>query len=295
MELARTASVDARSGLKWWPIGPAEEPLGGFVRAEQLSAVSRLTPIAMGGNLVSAAVIVWTFRNTSGGPFALAWAAVMLGLCGHVLWRWSGQRRRPKRSRASARAIRRLTIHGCLIASLWSLAPLVLFPHADGNQQVLVASLVAGLICGGGFSLAAVPSAALAYVIIMVVAANVALAASGEPLFILVGLLLLVYSAMLGASVLWHARLFVARHTDQHEVRRQSEVIGLLLKDFEEHSSDWLWETDREGRLQHVSLRLAEALGGTWMACAERGSSTFWRAHPLPGRALPPSPNSQTS
>ena len=37
--------------------------------------------------------------------------------------------------------------------------------------------------------------------------------------------------------------------------------MGLLLNDFEEHSSDWLWETDRQGRLRHVAARLAQNLG----------------------------------
>ncbi|MCP2936109.1 PAS domain-containing protein, partial [Salmonella enterica subsp. enterica serovar Typhimurium] len=42
---------------------------------------------------------------------------------------------------------------------------------------------------------------------------------------------------------------------------RQRQLVGLLLHDFEAHSSDWLWDTDRNGFLQHVSARLAETFG----------------------------------
>ena len=41
---------------------------------------------------------------------------------------------------------------------------------------------------------------------------------------------------------------------------RQNEVIGLLLRDFEDHASDLLWELDARGRFRHVPQRLASAL-----------------------------------
>ncbi len=42
-------------------------------------------------------------------------------------------------------------------------------------------------------------------------------------------------------------------------LERHAETIGLLLRDFEESASDWLWETDAALTLRHVSLRFAEA------------------------------------
>jgi diguanylate cyclase (GGDEF)-like protein len=41
-------------------------------------------------------------------------------------------------------------------------------------------------------------------------------------------------------------------------VEENAEVIKLLLRDFEENASDWLWETDAALEMQHVSARLAE-------------------------------------
>jgi PAS domain-containing protein len=35
----------------------------------------------------------------------------------------------------------------------------------------------------------------------------------------------------------------------------------MLLDDFQENARDWLWEIDSDGRLQHVSPRLVDALG----------------------------------
>ena len=43
------------------------------------------------------------------------------------------------------------------------------------------------------------------------------------------------------------------------KIRDQKDIISLLLKEFEENSSDWLWEFDRGGRFQRVSERFATA------------------------------------
>lgn len=53
---------------------------------------------------------------------------------------------------------------------------------------------------------------------------------------------------------------FLRRSRAEIEVQRQKQVIRLLLNDFERGTSDWLWETDAEGRLKYFSPRLAEVL-----------------------------------
>ena len=45
--------------------------------------------------------------------------------------------------------------------------------------------------------------------------------------------------------------------------KRQSEDISLLLGDFEAQASDWLWETDTEGKLTYVPDRMSVASRGT--------------------------------
>jgi diguanylate cyclase (GGDEF)-like protein len=49
--------------------------------------------------------------------------------------------------------------------------------------------------------------------------------------------------------------LLVVRVIAQADLERQQELTNLLLNDFEENASDWLWETDAMLRLQHVSAR----------------------------------------
>jgi len=44
-------------------------------------------------------------------------------------------------------------------------------------------------------------------------------------------------------------------------LHEKTETVSLLLREFEETSADWLWQTDNSRRLVHVSPRLAFAIG----------------------------------
>ena len=64
-------------------------------------------------------------------------------------------------------------------------------------------------------------------------------------------------SESLGVLVLavsWSYKQFVEQHLSECAVTEQSQLIGLLLRDFEESTSDWLWQTNAEGRLQDIPL-----------------------------------------
>ena len=71
--------------------------------------------------------------------------------------------------------MRRVTIHGGLFGALWGAAPVLLFPGAPAPVQLLVGCLTAGMMGGGGFVLATVPLAGMAYVLIVCAGALIAL------------------------------------------------------------------------------------------------------------------------
>jgi signal transduction histidine kinase/FixJ family two-component response regulator/HPt (histidine-containing phosphotransfer) domain-containing protein len=53
--------------------------------------------------------------------------------------------------------------------------------------------------------------------------------------------------------------LFLQNLRAQLQLERQTEIISLLLQEFQENASDWLWQTDADGRLIHVPERFAQA------------------------------------
>ena len=245
----------------WFQSYRADAQVAGTFRARQLQAVLRLTPLMMTANAVNVLLVVTTFWHTGLHAFLAVWALLIALLTTPAIrlwWRW---RRSTSWLTASARAMHRATLHSVLLALLWSAMPLVLFSRVDGAGQLLVATITTGMMCAGGFALATTPAAGTAYVVVLGGGAALALVNARFPLAWPVGFLLLVYTLIVVASVWSTARLFGARLMAEAEAARQNEVIGLLLRDFEENASDLLWEIDAEGRLCHVPPRMAELFG----------------------------------
>ncbi len=233
----------------------------GAFRARQLQAVLRLTPLAMLANLMNAALICLVFQGSVPGVALACWAAVVVGVSSYGMrawWRWKRGQMRPT---ASARAIRRATVHAAVLAALWAVLPIALFEGASGEQQLLVATVMTGMICAGGFALATVPRAAAVYVVLLGSATAGTLFAAKLSLALPLSALLAVYCGIVLSSVWSTSRDFIAGLRSEANAEHQTQVVGLLLRDFEEHASDVLWEVDSKGRFCHVSVRLVAAFG----------------------------------
>jgi diguanylate cyclase (GGDEF)-like protein/PAS domain S-box-containing protein len=227
-----------------------------------LQAVLRLAPLTMLANALNVLLIVWAFWPTAPRSFLVVWGVAVAW----AVWRGLGAWRHWRRSgdtwqRASPRAIQRSTVNAALLAALWATMTLVLFADADGPHQLLLAAISTGMICAGGFALATTPLAGTAWVVVLGSGAAVALFRAQFPLALAVSALLVIYCLIVVASVWSTARLFGARLMAEAEAERQNEVIGLLLRDFEENASDVLWEVDAAGRLCHVSPRIERLFG----------------------------------
>ncbi|MBT9490052.1 MAG: EAL domain-containing protein [Rubrivivax sp.] len=239
----------------------ADETLARRFRARQLQAVLRVTPLAMVANLLNVVLVVWAFRADGPWRFLLPWAALVCALALRGIYGWWRTHRLPPRETASPRALRRAAMAGALLAAFWGALPLALFTGGTSEQQLLVATVTTGMICAGGFALATVPWAGTVYVVVLGGSGAAALFLSGLGVAATLGGLLLVYCLIVIGSVWSTARLFGARLLAEAEAERQNEVIGLLLRDFEENASDLLWEVGADGRLRHLSPRLAAAFG----------------------------------
>lgn len=239
---------------------PPEEPSAGTFRAKQIRAVLQLTPLTMLANVLNALLIADSFWSVAPRGFLLTWIASVMVAATFGARSWFAMRSTSKRQTASLRAMRRATIHASILGTIWAMVPVVLFPVADAQQQLMITAICAGMICAGGFALATVPVAATAYVLILSAGSAYPLLSAQDPTLSNVGLLLSIYAVIVIASVIATARTFGARLMAEAHAEHQAQVIGLLLRDFEENASDVLWEIDGLGRLRHVSPRLAQML-----------------------------------
>ncbi len=169
----------------------AKEPVAAGFRARQLQAVMRLTPLTMLANLLNVLIVAVAFWPVGPRPFLVGWCLAIGLLAAQGMRVWRRSTRRPGWRTASPQALRRATRNAALLAALWGCMPLVLFPGADGERQLLVATITTGMMCAGGFALATTPLAGTAYVLILGASAAGALFQASFPLAWPVGMLLL--------------------------------------------------------------------------------------------------------
>ncbi len=227
------------------------------VRVEQFDVALRLVPFTVLVSLSVVQVIVYLFWDPANRAYLGLLEAAILPLAIAVLqqcWQW---RSRPKPRELTGTFIRRAVLaayaYGCLLASI----PIMLFVGADPDGRLLIAASCAGLIATG-MSAAVLPPVAIGFSGLIIAGSFFGLAATGERFYIYVATLLVFYAAFICFTILHLSRLLKMRVVSQIDLERQQEFTNLLLNEFEENASDWLWETNAELRLQHVSPRLVE-------------------------------------
>ncbi|MCJ2036951.1 putative bifunctional diguanylate cyclase/phosphodiesterase [Methylobacterium sp. J-068] len=141
----------------------------------------------------------------------------------------------------------------------WATMPAILIPPSDGGHRMLAVAVTAGLI-SDAYVVGPFFSVALLLAGPIVAGGFIGLAGCEAPFGAYVSVMLAVYALFVCFSVRRMAILSYQRIWHRVVVQHQGETIGLLLNDFEEGASDWLWETDPEGRLRHVPARMAATL-----------------------------------
>ncbi|WP_290868077.1 EAL domain-containing protein [Aquabacterium sp.] len=251
--------------LDWWreiqPDEALDGPMARHFRARQIQALLSLLPLAALSNALNAITVCWVFWPRADHLWLSAWclSVVMATASVAVWWRRlvSGQ----PRPMASRQAIRLVTVQVMVFAVMWASLPISLFPGADRTGSLLLSTLTVGMICGGAFMLSPLAPAALGFVLVLVLTCFGALSQSSyADSGALMGMLG-VYAVMMGGVIFTNGRVFLSRMRAEAETDRQKQLIDLLLRDFEEHASDWLWEITDSGHLKHVSTRLAQSFG----------------------------------
>lgn len=224
--------------------------------------------------------------NASRHYLVILTAAVSLVIAATLITTWHF--RHSFREDVDALAIRRgFRLCQALALALglaWATMPAMLLPPSDGNYRMIAAAITAGLI-SDAYVVGPILSVSVLLAAPIVVGAFVGLAGCEAPFGGYVSTLLGVYATFVYFSVRRMSLLSYQRIWQRVVVQHQGETIGLLLNEFEEGASDWLWETDTLGRLQHVPARMAATLGFAPEAIQTRSLEALLRDHAGSGEA----------
>lgn len=140
------------------------------LRARHLRYINLLTPVLMVANMANASLLSLAMRGNASDQVLLAWWSLNLLWSVLALQAWWRRHRRETDS-ASIRAVRRVKRGAVAMALMWAFAAVFFFPAGNSEQRFLVCMVVLGTLNGGVLAMAAVPSAAWSYLVILTLSA----------------------------------------------------------------------------------------------------------------------------
>jgi len=258
-------SVDSDSHSLAALVKPVDIPedQAASIRARQLETAGRLTPVMVLANLVNASVVLVSFWHSPAIRLLGLWGALLfvasaILLIANMRARRKAKRRKRERIAHSAdktqQGIERFSRLASFVGLVWGILPLLIMPFEDETSQLAVSIIMAGMMFGGVVLISRIPEAAQAFLIPTTIGFVVGLQLGNDPRNEFLSILALVYASVLWISIRWSYRQFVEQHLSGAAVQHQAQLIGLLLRDFEESTSDWLWQTDASGLLEEIPL-----------------------------------------
>jgi diguanylate cyclase (GGDEF)-like protein len=227
---------------------------------EQLSSVVANQTKSLITSFMVVCLVVTAFRQSPLYTIALPWGAMALVLTiGSFL-----HARLYKYNDASnfirENAARYVTYFAGLRGTHWAVGLALLLPTADTVLQFLLGWVIIGMASGGAFAYWSLPSAAIVYVATIGLGGVIGLLLAGNAACILMAIALVLYCAFVLKHALTSAAL-LRNHVETKITLEQSRSdVGLLLRHFEEDSSDWIWETGVDLRHKRNIDRFAAAL-----------------------------------
>jgi len=199
---------------------PLDEAVAGRIRAEQINIILQYVPWIMLANACNALILLAAFWASPQRPWAMAWAGAVIAYALFYGVR-AARRRSRKPSSVSAGTIRRAVRNAFLLGCIWAALPSLFFVGAPSGGQVIIACLCAGMLGGGGIAFASLPVAAIAFTGPIFIASAIAIARGGDQVYLLVALLMVVYTGVLIRGVFVHALKLTARLVAQIEAEKE--------------------------------------------------------------------------
>ncbi len=247
---------------------PAE--LREWVDNRLISAHIRIVRIMVLAGLMNAAVIVLGLWGDQIAPVhLLLFFASMIAAGMHRLWLAEGIER-GRRRRRSGKIMTAFWLNSLWLGCNLGVLLAVWFPHVSAGDQLLLAISGVAQIASAAYTVRTLVRSATVYILAQSLGLTIGLAQLGG--FDAFGAIavLLTASALLIRMTFTARDLFVTRILSDRELAESTRTIKLLLNEYEENGSDWLFELDRNDRLTNVSIRFAGIAGETAAALEGR-------------------------
>ncbi len=246
------------TALNWWAILGLSEANNlelGQVRGAQITAIRRFALARLFMGILAALGVFLTLSEQS--TMLNSWFGAAVMAIGVLALPQLRHREFPRLTATRAELHEETT--GLLILGLvWACLPLFFGSSGSPMDIFVIWAVIAAMMAGVSFAFSTVPLGASAFLVITGCALTYKTWSIGIEL---IDALSLIYTVALTAATLASGKTYVLHRYAQHALKEKTEVVSLLLREFEDSGGDWMWRTDPSRCMTHVTPRFAHALG----------------------------------
>ncbi|SMC49844.1 bifunctional diguanylate cyclase/phosphodiesterase [Novosphingobium sp. B1] len=229
----------------------------GRLRGLQYCSLARLTFARLLAHALASLLVMQIFAATVSPFLLVGWMALLVAVLISGA-RFDRTLIDADKRRVTRQEVHRQTISSLCTAAVWSVPMLVFAPFAEPAVRMTLWTVMAMLMAGMAVTFAAMPLATVTFSGIVGLSAVLVFLFSGE---FTAAAVAAAFVAIVSVGGIEAARTFLGARLAEAGMAEKSEVVSLLLREFEEGDADWLWQIDANRRVRSVSPRFAFALG----------------------------------
>lgn len=249
-------------GTRGLPIDVANRLRRGQIRG----TIEQMRVMLLGNTLFAPALSMNAWGQGRDGLVVL-WTVAIVLFSWWIFYSWTTY----YQTTGSEKDMRGFVIQTFFNSLFWTTGMALFYPVASGDQKAIITAIMAGSLALGTTGFSHAPWAGMTYLAVQTVGNGLVALICGLTLGSSTDFLIFVLMIAAGVS-LFNATLEGAKAArvafNNHErLSEKSEVVELLLKDYEEQATEWLWQTDKNGHLLSAPAQVLEM-------CASQGGQT---------------------
>ncbi|MCB1417907.1 MAG: EAL domain-containing protein [Notoacmeibacter sp.] len=225
------------------------------IRQEQADDLARMIPPMAMASATGALMTTFVMMAPGRVLDLLLWFGAFLALSVYVRGGRTVRKtfgiKREKRTAHQRLAL--LSVQIMCAGALWCVAPILFYPGSSPEQQMIMTLVVAGVMGTGAIAMKAMPNLAGAFSALVSIGLIIGVGMESASVSLAAVLLVAFYFTSVMHSVNETGRIFVDRLVKQFEIEKSKELFTMLFRDFEDSTSDWMWEINHDMSISHVS------------------------------------------
>ncbi|MDW3223330.1 MAG: EAL domain-containing protein [Paracoccaceae bacterium] len=248
-------------GLDELEEGHLSEAAANRMRRGQIRGSIEQMRVFLAANTFFAPALSLQAWNSGVNALVILWTVAMLTFSWALFFSWNST----YKTDGNRKDLRRFVLETYANSGLWALGMALFYPVVSGDQKAVLACIMAGSLALGTVGFSRTPAAAFSYLGVQTTASFlVALGtgiATGSGTDYLIAFLALAAGGGVFNAVLERAKSSMRAFNDRESLAEKSEVVDLLLKDYEEQATEWLWQTNGDLCIRRAPQQVLDMLG----------------------------------